>query len=425
MKALLLFLLPILAFGQITNINLGTSPNDGTGDTVRIAFGKVNTNTAWLASQLGSSTNASTTLSNAVFYNGGILGVPSFTAAVASLTEPAAYQIFQRTNSGSGLVWVTGIATGPTGTSVEARHNGGSWQAVGTSDRYGAFSGTITASVGNGNLEARIVGGSSSTTVSNVAVGDVFAIWGQSNGSGRLVSNQSFTNTTTAARMLGNDYVWKTIADPTDSNTGQIDTVSSDSDAQMGSVWPLVADTWVGTTSIPIGFIQATKGSTGFSGSPSWVPGSDYFDRSTLFGSAMYRIRVAHGVRAILWWQGEGGFDDTTGMSYITPFTNMVTAVQSQFSGLKLVPFKLQECVGITTPRLTNGWYAVGRLWSEFTNLVFTGPTLADAPVGAASNILTEDEGQGTPYYHIKTSTNAAVASSRIATNLISNFQTY
>jgi len=68
MKALFLFLLlPLLVFGQITNVNIGTTANDGTGDTLRVALSKVNTNTAWLASQLASATNGGTTLSNAAF----------------------------------------------------------------------------------------------------------------------------------------------------------------------------------------------------------------------------------------------------------------------------------------------------------------------------------------------------------------------
>lgn len=68
MRHLILFLLCALtAVAQITNINFGTTANDRSGDTLRTAGGKMNTNVAWLASQLGSSTNASATLSNQIF----------------------------------------------------------------------------------------------------------------------------------------------------------------------------------------------------------------------------------------------------------------------------------------------------------------------------------------------------------------------
>ncbi len=363
---------------------------------------------------------------NLTISNSGVLVVPSFTPTISTITEPAQYQTFQRNTSTTGPIYVVGTASGPTGTIIEARINSDAWQTVGPTDLFGRYSGTITGAVGEQSVSVRISGSATVTTVNNVRIGEVFAIWGQSNGSGRLTSNTTYTNATVIASIFGNDYTWKNIVDPTDSNVGQIDTVSSDSDGLgMGSPWPQVADGWKNTVGIPIAFVQCTKGGTGFSGSPSWVPGSDYYDRTTLFGSGIYRIQTVHGVRAILWWQGEGGFDDTTGMSYITPFTNMVTAVQTVYPGLKLVPCKLQECVGITTPRLTNGWYAIGRLWNEFPNLVHTGPTLADAPVGAASNILTEDEGTGLPYYHIKTATNSMSAAYRWLTNLTANFQTY
>jgi hypothetical protein len=341
--------------------------------------------------------------------------------------EPVQYQTFQRNASTTGPIYVNGVASGPHGVTIEARVNAGAWQTVGTTDLFGSYSGTITGSVGEQTVDVRISGASTYETITNVRVGDVFAIWGQSNGSGRLTSNTTYTNATVIASIFGNDYTWKNIVDPTDSNIGQIDAISSDSDSLgMGSPWPQVADGWKNNVGTPIAFVQCTKGATGFDVSqPTWVPGGDYLDRATLFGSAMYRIQTVHGVRAILWWQGEGGFDDATGNAYITPFTNMVTAVQSVYPGLRLVPCKLQECVGITSPRLTNGWYAVGRLWNEFTNLVYTGPTLADAPVGAASNILTENEGTGLPYYHIKTATNSMSAAYRWLTNLTANFQSY
>lgn len=371
--------------------------------------------------------NNFTVKTNLSVYGGGVMLVPPFSYQIASISEPTAYQTFQRNSQSSGPIYVSGRAAAPSGTVIQARFNSGAWSTVGSSDVYGRFSGTITGSVGQGNLDVRIQGAGTYLTVTPVSVGDIFAVWGQSNGSGRLTSNQSSTNSTLSVSMFGNDYTWKQISDPTDSNFNQIDSISSDYDSLgMGSVWPLVADTWVNTTSIPIAFVQCTKGATGFGGAqPNWTPTTNHFDRETLFGSAMNRIRAVRGVRAILWWQGEGGFDDVTGMSYITPFTNMVSVVQQEFPGLKLVPCKIQECIGITNQRQTNGWYAIERLWSEWSNLVKTGPTIANAPVGNANNILAENEGTGTPYYHIKTSTNGAAASYRWATNLISNFQTY
>lgn len=54
-----LFLLPVIVSAQFTNINVGTTANDGTGDSVRNAFIKINTN-FWAL------TNAQNTISNLV-----------------------------------------------------------------------------------------------------------------------------------------------------------------------------------------------------------------------------------------------------------------------------------------------------------------------------------------------------------------------
>jgi hypothetical protein len=41
----------LAATAQVTNVSLGSGPNTGTGDTLYLAFGKVNTNIAWLWAQ--------------------------------------------------------------------------------------------------------------------------------------------------------------------------------------------------------------------------------------------------------------------------------------------------------------------------------------------------------------------------------------
>ena len=101
MKTFILFLLlPLLALGQITNVVIGTSANDGTGDTLRGAFSKVNTNVAWLASQLSTATNASTTFSNQVF--GSTLTINGLSVATNATVSGAA--IATKVNTVADLV---------------------------------------------------------------------------------------------------------------------------------------------------------------------------------------------------------------------------------------------------------------------------------------------------------------------------------
>jgi hypothetical protein len=378
----------------------------------------------WIQSPInGVAVNLTGSLANITVDGGYVLRIPPFTAAINEVTVPVAYQYFQRTNSTAGLITITANVAGPTGTAVEARFGSGSWASVGSSDSSGNLTGYLSAAVGQGAVQVRITGTTNATSISTVSVGDIFLLWGQSNASGRSTSNQSFTNTTTLAGLYGNDQVWRTLVDPVDSSTNQVDSISSDYDAAgMGSVWPIVANEVIAANGVPVAFVPCAKGSTGFGASqPSWIPATDRYDTATLFGSAMSRLRDIGGkVAAILWWQGEGGFDDTTSASYNTPFSNMAAIVATEFPGTKIIPAKLQDCTGILDSRQTNGWYAIGLLWSTNVN-VLRGPTLADAPVGGSGNIFSENE-NGTPYYHIKTSTNTVAAAHRWATNLIAHF---
>ncbi len=351
-------------------------------------------------------------------FSGGI----SAGSASIEISHPVALQVMQRTAASTGIVRPIIHVTTPATQTVELRVNAGAWTSIGQASMVTVMSPEITCPVGAVTIEARISGGPS-TSVSFL-VGDVFALWGQSNISGRLTNNQPAPSS--GASMFGNDWIWKPLSDPVDSDIGQRDVISSDADSLgMGSVWPLVASKWLAATNIPIGFIPCSKGSTSFGLSqPSWVPAADPFDRGTLFGSAMSRVRKAGPVRAILWWQGEGGFDEVSGNAYVNAWSNMATVMQAEFPGVKIMLCKIHECPGVLASRQVNLWNAIGRIWSEKPTLSLVGPTIADAPVGNASNILGEVEGgQPQPWFHIKTNQNADAAATRWANRMVSQFQ--
>jgi hypothetical protein len=103
--------------------------------------------------------------------------------------------------------------------------------------------------------------------------------------------------------MFANDYRWRELRDPVDSNAGQVDAVSADSYAG-GSVWPGVATVLLAEEGVPVAFVPCAHGSTAIA---AWDP-----DRTaarpagTLYSSMARRIAAAGGrVRAVLWWQGE------------------------------------------------------------------------------------------------------------------------
>jgi hypothetical protein len=196
----------------------------------------------------------------------------------------------------------------------------------------------------------------------------------QSNGSGRGLINQLYSSTAIpAAQMFGNDYVLKAVADPTDSNVGQVDSVSDDA-AAAGSIWPLtlsrMLDYWssVGAPIPEVVFIPCAKGGTSIT---QWLPGADHLDRSTLYGSALYRARQAGtgqpGVLTIV-HRIQGETDAAAGMSQATFEGHLATlapAVRADF-GCDLVVSKFPYC---TSANANAGqaaiWAAIEAAWAS------------------------------------------------------------
>lgn len=233
---------------------------------------------------------------------------------------------------------------------------------------------------------------------------DTFVIAGQSNASGRGDTNQPYSGTG-VSRMFGNDYVLKDISDPVDILTNQVDAVSNDTEA-AGSVWPLVASGVVADTGKPVLLVPCAKGGTSIT---QWLPGADHQDRTTLYGSMIFRALQAanYGVlRMVLWWQGES--DAISGMSTATYQGHLQTISDAVFAdlGIPLVPAKLQTSAaeaGYTNANRDKINAAIGNLWG--TGHVVAGPDLS---------VLTTDDA-----FHIKTNTNLEDASDLWITSIV------
>lgn len=299
------------------------------------------------------------------------------------LTSPVAFTVIQRTGS-TGNIPIAGTIAGGTAT-LEARFNGSAWTTVAIAVS-GGFSTTLSNQHnGQGLLEVKISGSAEiADSVADVGIGDLFIIAGQSNASGRGSNNQSYSHATVKATRFGNNYLWSNLDDPSDSDSGQIDTVSSDSIA-AGSLWPLLATSFMTDLSIPVAFVPCAKGGTSIT---AWQPGVDHQNRATLYGSMVYRALQVGGCKAVLWWQGET--DALAGMSQATyngHLDSLANAVAADL-GVKLVPCKLQNCTGISAPAQAAINAAIGEAWTDNVNVV-QGPDL--------SGITTDDE------YHLQT----------------------
>lgn len=295
---------------------------------------------------------------------------PRTAGRTVSVTSPSQYQVFQRSGS-TGDILITGTIYG-SASNVEARFNGGDWQTV-VSNSNGPFSATLEDQAqGQGTLEVKISGSGTVVSVANVGVGDVFVIAGQSNASGRGSNNQSYSGAA-GARVFGNNYTWSNLADPSDSNSGQVDTVSSDALA-AGSVWPLLATSFISDQNVPVAFIPCALGGTSIT---AWLPSGGATNRSSLYGSMIWRSKyaVSGGVKAVLWWQGEtDAIASMTQATYYDHFTNFTANVFADL-GVKVMPCKLQTCSGIPDVDEARINAAIGQAWASDSNTL-TGPDL-------------------------------------------------
>lgn len=300
----------------------------------------------------------------------GVTSTATITVASSTtitLTSPANHQVFQRSGT-TGTIVVSGTNhdTGPH--SIEASWNGGGYVTIGTAVAANAtFSGSLSAQPqGAGTLTVRFVDTPSTfIQATNVGVGDVFLIMGQSNGLGQGSSNQAYFSESRKASEFGKDYLWKELVDPTGDNTGQVDPVGTGQGG--GSVWPIVATNFLANVKIPIGIINRCEGGTTIS---QWQPGPDHQDRGTLYGSAVHAAIACGGVKGVPWWQGESDAA-TLQATYQAALATIAATIHADL-GCKLMPCKLQD--GTSYPTV-NG--AIAAEWASDAN-VLTGPDLSD-----------------------------------------------
>jgi len=301
------------------------------------------------------------------------------TSMSLSITSPSRSQVIQRSGT-TGTISITGTLYGASeAKTIEASWNGGSYADIATGVT-GAFSGSLTGqSQGQGALTVRVKGTTVAEVINWVGIGDVFIVAGQSNASGRGTSDYAVSHATLKAGNFGNDYTWKNLgyAQYFDSYSAQVDTVSSDVLAK-GNAWTRMATTYLADRSIPCAFVPCAVGGSSIT---AWQPGANHQDRTTLYGSMVYRA-LQTGCLGVLWWQGEQ--DAAAGMSavdYNAYLDTLANAVNTDL-GVKLIPCKLHNIVGAATPTAVteDNWNAInsaiGTAWADNAN-VLTGPDLS------------------------------------------------
>lgn len=217
--------------------------------------------------------------------------------------SPAAYQVFQRNESGVGTITIRGrVENFPLPYNIEAQWDG-EWVGVATSTTQDFQGWLPDAAAGQHTLEVRLTESPDTvTTVDYVGIGDVFALGGQSNAVGQGRSNQIYSNATLKAGLYTLGGVWKELKDPVSVGAGA-DPLYEVNPA-TGSMWPLVATDLLAARNVPIAFIPcASNGQGAYSWQPVILGG--IYDPNTLLGACVNRIQWVGGAAGVLWVGGE------------------------------------------------------------------------------------------------------------------------
>ncbi|WP_020409819.1 sialate O-acetylesterase [Hahella ganghwensis] len=221
---------------------------------------------------------------------------------VTAATEPLTIQdfVFRKSVNGNATLPVFGQLNVST-TAIEYSVNGGAW-ITGASPEVGPYSFDVTFPYGQHTVEVRLADNHAITATANFySVVPVAAGLGQSNMSGRGDNPQTYERGDSGERHLlfTNADGYQELEDAWDSNVGQVDAASSDSNAG-GSFMLRFAHHAMAATNQPLGFLPGPMGATGIE---QWAKGGalrNSFDR---------RAAILGGVDYVFWHQGESNAD--------------------------------------------------------------------------------------------------------------------
>lgn len=174
---------------------------------------------------------------------------------------------------------------------------------------------------------------------------DAFIILGQSNavGLGELADRE---DSDPSVWMFGNDYQFKIAYEPVDDSAGQVDLVSLDpsiaTNSAHGHSFALRAAK--GLTAVRANrtlLIPSARGSTAIQ---DWLPGTNRYDRSTLFGSANYRRSIAApgGLKAIWYYGHESNSHPPHDPAvYIRDWRRLISELRQDFGPLPVIYVQL------------------------------------------------------------------------------------
>ena len=259
-----------------------------------------------------------------------------------AVTQPVAWQVFQRDASNSGRVVVRGTTSRPAST-IDVYV----WNSIGTIVERQVFAVAATAAF-SVSLQAPAGGWYSMNVFANdangvsigradvypFAVGEVFVTGGQSNStnSGQVIEPSGPQVST--AKLMSGVFKWRQpIDDPT---VDWVTLPGTTTTQQLGTAWPVFANQIAAEYNVPVAIIPVGCGGTT---AAQWLPsdrspaslgtavcGSDVKNAGDLFQRLLTGISVAGGApRAVLWHQGESDtYAATSTNDYVNTLVTMI-----------------------------------------------------------------------------------------------------
>jgi sialate O-acetylesterase len=288
--------------------------------------------------------------------------LPLFAQSVEITKGASDYQVYQRSGQGTADLNLEGRAHGADGKAVEARLVSAvtgfdvvGWNPIGKASGQ-TWSGAVKAVPAGGpyRLEVRVAGSSEAATVSDLLVGDLWILAGQSNmeGVGNL---DNLPPSSALVNSFDQTDHWVVALDPLHRLPDAADRVHWRLDPSKqpeklegakleefvknrkkgsGAGMPFALE-MVRRTGVPIGLVPCAHGGTSMD---QWSPSLKDKGGDSLYGQMIRRHqRVGGRVRGVLWYQGESDANPNAAPLFEEKFKQFVAAVRTDFGQPDLI----------------------------------------------------------------------------------------
>ena len=253
------------------------------------------------------------------------------TPTVNGITVTDKFKSWQRDQSGNASVTITGTFTG-TPTTIERQVDAGAWTVADASPTGNVFSDTLSLAEGQyvvGYRFSNDVGVTDTTTRTSVSA--QFAMAGQSNMSGRGTNLQTYAPSTGGvnATLFANDYVYKDLTDPFDSNTGGIDEAINFADSGTAGSWAVrMASKWLENSEVPITLIPVARGGASIAVFTKGDAPSNGWAKNG-YDAVVDMITAAGGAELFIWQQGESDSGTTVNTTYEAALNTLANNIKA------------------------------------------------------------------------------------------------